>query len=150
MVFGYRWLGELPRYAEVRSTDLGQGGCLWDAPVPLVNPNHVSPREREHLERVVAMLTAGDAAAETMAQRRWPALWMQDKEKARVFVSRYLAGITETVDFEIERQRRVAMEFFAQPRAWAEVKLVARALLEASNMRLERHDLLVLMAEQAW
>ncbi len=39
------------------------------------------------------------------------------------------------------------MEFFAQPLAWAEVTAVARALLDASNLRLDRGPLLVLMAE---
>jgi hypothetical protein len=147
VVFGYRWLGELPRYAEVRATEFGQGGCFWDAPIPVVNQARVSPRQREHLGRVVAMLTAGDAAAETLTGRRWPQLWLEDRAKARLIVNRYVAGVNETLDIEIERQRKVAMEFFAQPLAWAEVTAVARALLDASNLRLDRGPLLALMAE---
>jgi hypothetical protein len=148
VVVGYRWLGELPLYIEVRTTNLGQGGCMWDAKAPLVNHRHVSPKDRERLEQWVAMLTAGDAAAETLTGRRWPALCMDDKVLARLYVSRYLPGITETIDVEIERQRREAMSFFAQPRHWAEVKLIARALLEAANQRLERPALLALLAGQ--
>jgi hypothetical protein len=76
------------------------------------------------------------------------AFCMDDKVKARMYVSRYLPGITETIDIEIERQRREAMSFFAQPRHWAEVKLIARALLEVANQRLERPALLALLAGQ--
>ena len=86
---------------------------MWDAEAPLVNHRHVSPKDRERLEQWVAMLTAGDAAAETLTGRRWPALCMDDKGQARMYVSRYLPEIIETIDVEIERQRREAMSFFA-------------------------------------
>ena len=148
VVFGYRWLKELPVYAEVRSTEIGQGGCDWaDLAAPLVNYKSVTPEDRKRLELLVGMLTAGDAAAETLTQRSLPELWTRDQAMARLFVSRYLPGVTETLDLEIGRQRRVAMEFFAQPAPWAQVELVARALLKAPNRRLERRELLVLLTE---